>query len=214
MTRDDVTRLITWEEIRAQDLAKPWFVVRGNVYDGTAFLKDHPGGPDSILLVASEDATEDFIAIHSMEGRAKLAEVCNLHSCVMYGSDLTCVHQFHIGILDASSSDPASSALEPLAAVEDSDSDTFLQKKLWKSVKLVSRTVISPDTIIFRFAMPDLLQKLGLPVGQHVFVRASPKDDSGEGTLVQRAYTPVSDSWQTGFIDMLIKYVSFSTRSH
>jgi nitrate reductase (NAD(P)H) len=75
MTKEGVTRVITWDEIRAQDPAKPWFVVNGNVYDGTSFLKDHPGGPDSILLAASEDATEDFMAIHSMEGRAKLAEV-------------------------------------------------------------------------------------------------------------------------------------------
>jgi NAD(P)H-flavin reductase len=86
------------------------------------------------------------------------------------------------------------------------DSDTFLHKKLWKSVKLISRTIISRDTVIFRFALPNLLQKLGLPPGQHVFVRTSPKD-GGAGMLVQRAYTPVSDSWQTGYIDMLIKYV-------
>jgi nitrate reductase (NAD(P)H) len=75
MTRDEVTRLITWPEIKARDPAKPWFVVKGNVYDGTAFLKEHPGGPDSILLAASDDATEDFMAIHSPEGQAKLAEV-------------------------------------------------------------------------------------------------------------------------------------------
>ena len=54
---------------------QPWFVVRGEVYDGTPFLTAHPGGPDSIFLVAGEDATEDFLAIHSAEGRAKLAEV-------------------------------------------------------------------------------------------------------------------------------------------
>ena len=75
MTCKDVSRMITWKEIRARDHDRPWFVVKGNVYDGTPFLKEHPGGPDSILLAASDDATEDFIAIHSSEGRAKLAEV-------------------------------------------------------------------------------------------------------------------------------------------
>lgn len=75
MTLPSVTRSISWSEIRSRDPSTPWFVVSGNVYDGTTFLKDHPGGADSILLAAGEDATEDFIAIHSMEGRAKLAEV-------------------------------------------------------------------------------------------------------------------------------------------
>lgn len=75
MINKEVSRIISWAEIRAQDRAKPWFVVKGNVYDGTPFLKEHPGGPDSILLAASDDATEDFMAIHSPEGRAKLAEV-------------------------------------------------------------------------------------------------------------------------------------------
>lgn len=49
--------------------------MKGEVYDGTAFLKEHPGGADSILLVAGEDATEDFMAIHSPDGKLKLADV-------------------------------------------------------------------------------------------------------------------------------------------
>jgi nitrate reductase (NAD(P)H) len=35
------------------------------VYDATPFLEDHPGGADSIIIVAGQDATEDFNAIHS-----------------------------------------------------------------------------------------------------------------------------------------------------
>jgi nitrate reductase (NAD(P)H) len=75
MTKPGVDRKITLEELEAQDKEHPWFVVRGEVYDGTAFLKDHPGGGDSILLVAGEDASEDFMAIHSADGRAQLAKV-------------------------------------------------------------------------------------------------------------------------------------------
>ena len=79
MKKPGVSRQITLEELKAQDKQKPWFVVKGEVYDGTAFLNEHPGGGDSILLVAGEDATDDFMAIHSPEGRAKLAEV-SFHS--------------------------------------------------------------------------------------------------------------------------------------
>lgn len=35
----------------------------------------HPGGADSILLAAGEDASDDFLAIHSIDGRQKLAQV-------------------------------------------------------------------------------------------------------------------------------------------
>ena len=45
------------------------------MYDGTDYLKDHPGGADSILLLAGEDATEDFVAIHSADAKKKLSEV-------------------------------------------------------------------------------------------------------------------------------------------
>lgn len=68
-------RGITPAELVAQDKQRPWFVIDGQVYDGTAYLKDHPGGADSILLVAGGDATEDFMAIHSTDAKSKMAEV-------------------------------------------------------------------------------------------------------------------------------------------
>ena len=36
------------------------------------FLNDHPGGAESIMLVAGEDATEDFMAIQSSDARKQL----------------------------------------------------------------------------------------------------------------------------------------------
>jgi cytochrome b involved in lipid metabolism len=52
--------------------------VRGaaQVYDATPFLKAHPGGGDSILIVAGTDATEEFNAIHSSKAKAQLLEYC------------------------------------------------------------------------------------------------------------------------------------------
>lgn len=74
-TKPGVTRKITMMELKKQDKKKPWFVVNGQVYDATPFLNEHPGGDSSILIVAGEDASEDFLAIHSTEARARLAEV-------------------------------------------------------------------------------------------------------------------------------------------
>lgn len=51
------------------------FAVHGEVYDATDYLDKHPGGPGSILLVAGDDATEDFMAIHSLDAKRKLAQV-------------------------------------------------------------------------------------------------------------------------------------------
>lgn len=66
MTKEGVDRKITMEEVQARSTeAEPWFVVDGQVYDGTGFLKKHPGGAESITIVAGQDASEDFNAIHS-----------------------------------------------------------------------------------------------------------------------------------------------------
>ena len=46
------------------------------MYDATPFLKEHPGGGDSILIVAGTDATEEFDAIHSAKAKAQLLEYC------------------------------------------------------------------------------------------------------------------------------------------
>jgi len=42
------------------------------VYDGTAFLKDHPGGAESILLASGMDSSDDFNAIHSVKAKRML----------------------------------------------------------------------------------------------------------------------------------------------
>lgn len=64
MTDDSVKRIIDIEELRKHDNSdEPWFVVHGEVYDGTGFLKGHPGGAASITAAAGLDATDEFIGI-------------------------------------------------------------------------------------------------------------------------------------------------------
>ena len=126
------------------------------------------------------------MAIHSADARRKLAE-------------------FHIGTLEGSlvgDDQPTEDSNEPGAV--------FLHPKKWKSSALVSVKDVSKDSKIFRFALEGDDQALGLPTGQHVYVRLKRKvDRSGrkvsEGELVQRAYTPLSRQHDKGFIDMLVK---------
>ncbi|AEO67025.1 uncharacterized protein THITE_2115738 [Thermothielavioides terrestris NRRL 8126] len=64
MVNEKVTRQITADELRQHDGEdQPWFVVNGQVYDGTKFLEGHPGGAASIINAAGQDVSEEFLAI-------------------------------------------------------------------------------------------------------------------------------------------------------
>jgi cytochrome b involved in lipid metabolism len=41
-----------------------WFVYENKVYDATRFLNDHPGGPESILIVAGQVCTLLLFCLH------------------------------------------------------------------------------------------------------------------------------------------------------
>lgn len=183
MTKPDVVRKIRAEELESPEAREnAWFVVRGEIYNGSRFFNDHPGGAQSIMLVAGTDATEDFIAIHSSDARKQLAD-------------------FHIGTLLGNIQ---AKTIE--AEGGESLGFQFLHPKKWKEVVLVDIKDVSANVKIFRFSFPDQEQELGLPFGQHVYVRLRRKiAGSAQGQLVQRAYTPLLERRAKGFIDLLIK---------
>lgn len=64
MTSADVKREIDLQDLKKHDgEAEPWFVLDGEVYDGTKFLEGHPGGAASIVGAAGQDVMEEFMAI-------------------------------------------------------------------------------------------------------------------------------------------------------
>ena len=66
MTKAGLNKNITIGDLRKHDGdTNPWFVVNGEVYDGTAFLEGHPGGAMSIIGAAGQDSTIEFMAIRS-----------------------------------------------------------------------------------------------------------------------------------------------------
>ncbi|KDR71730.1 hypothetical protein GALMADRAFT_74808, partial [Galerina marginata CBS 339.88] len=188
MTKPGIARKISAAELASMEAKEEaWFVVRGEVYNGSMFFKDHPGGAQSIELVAGEDATEDFIAIHSSDAQRQLAE-------------------FHIGTFQ--SDDTIQN--QHLATNDDDDDPMkpFLRIKRWKSVELVDIREVSKNAKIFRFALRDKGQELGLLPGQHVYVRLKRKGKAVEDSRsewVQRAYTPLSEGDMAGFVDLLVK---------
>ena len=42
-----------------------WTAIKGNVYDMTAFIAQHPGGERGILKTCGKDGTQDFLGAHS-----------------------------------------------------------------------------------------------------------------------------------------------------
>ena len=64
MIKEGLKNPITIDELRKHDKeVQPWFVVNGEVYDGTKFLRDHPGGAQSIVSAAGLDSTDEFMGI-------------------------------------------------------------------------------------------------------------------------------------------------------
>jgi len=67
-------------------------------------------------------------------------------------------------------------------------------------LQLIEKQEISHDTKKFRFGLPSSAHILGLPVGQHVYLSAKVN-----GSLVVRAYTPVSSDEDQGHVDLVVK---------
>ncbi|AEO55434.1 hypothetical protein MYCTH_2299273 [Thermothelomyces thermophilus ATCC 42464] len=180
MVNEKVTRRITPEELRQHSGEdEPWFVVNGQVYDGTKFLEGHPGGAASIINAAGQDVSEEFLAIHSENAKAMMPS-------------------YHIGTLPAS----ADLSEEPSDEAVSSSSAVFLQPKTWRRALLASKTAVSPDTKVFHFTLPSPAQAVGLPVGQHLLVRLR---DPVTREAIIRAYTPLSEGGEVGTLRVLVK---------
>jgi nitrate reductase (NAD(P)H) len=176
MVKKDVKDSFSMEEVAKHNReGDSWFVVHNQVYDATPFLKEHPGGAESIILASGMDATEDFMAIHS-ENALKM------------------LRDYHIGSLD-----------HPLnvqvAKLKVEAQPTFLSNLHWKKARLIEKVSESHDVRIFKYLLEDVKQKLGLPIGQHVYIRV--KDL--EGKWIQRAYTPISSPDELGYFQLLVK---------
>lgn len=77
MKKEGVSRQISLAELKANSTSeKPWFVVNGEVYDGTGFLEGHPGGAISITSSAGLDVSEDFLAIRKYIQSLYCSELC------------------------------------------------------------------------------------------------------------------------------------------
>lgn len=83
--------------------------------------------------------------------------------------------------------------------------DTLLQRGLldpvtYSHLPLQAKTKVSPNVFRFTFKLPASDTVLGLPIGQHVAIKAEI-----EGESVARSYTPVSNNDDRGILELVIK---------
>ncbi len=62
-----------------------------------------------------------------------------------------------------------------------------------------------------RFALPYKDQPIGLPIGQHISLKAL--KPAADGTEIFKPYTPVSDDDLLGYVDFVIKVMHNSSSS-
>lgn len=182
MTKAGLKNEITIDELRKHDNeTDPWFVINGEVYTGLSFMKEHPGGAQSIISAAGLDTSDEFMAIHSETAKGMMPS-------------------YHLGTL----SDSAKLALSEPASETASNEPrpTFLNPRAWTKAVLDSKRAVSSDTIIFTFTLEHPEQTLGLPVGQHLMIRLR---DPVDREAIIRPYTPISDITRKGHLDVLIK---------
>ncbi|CAN4119533.1 unnamed protein product [Withania somnifera] len=190
------SKMYSMSEVRKHNSSdSSWIIVHGHIYDATRFLKDHPGGVDSILINAGTDCTEEFDAIHSDKAK-KLLEDFRIGELITtgYTSDSSPNSSVH-------GSSSISSFLAPIKEVVQAPTRSVALVPREKiPCKLVDKQSISPDVRKFRFALPSEDQVLGLPVGKHIFLCATIDDK-----LCMRAYTPTSTVDEVGFFELVVK---------
>lgn len=191
------SKMYSMSEVKKHNSAdSTWIVVHGHVYDCTSFLKDHPGGTDSILINAGTDCTEEFEAIHSQKAK-KLLEDFRIGELITtaYASDSS-TSSPNNSVHGASN---AATHLAPITEITPARSTALIPgQKI--PCKLVSKTSISHDVRKFRFALPSEDQVLGLPVGKHIFLCATIDEK-----LCIRAYTPTSGIEEVGYFELVVK---------
>lgn len=76
----------------------------------------------------------------------------------------------------------------------------FLNPKDYKSLPLVRKDELAPNVYRFVFDLPKSTDVIGLPIGQHVAIKAVIN-----GETVSRSYTPTSNNTDLGRLELVIK---------
>lgn len=180
--KDGEKRIFTKEEVAKHNTEKDvWIIINDKVYDCTEYLELHPGGVDSITINAGDDATEDFVAIHSAKATKML-------------------ERYYIGDLKPSAKGHEEEKKEDDILIDSQGRKLALNPRKKTPFRLQNKVVLSRDSFMLDFALPTKDHVLGLPTGKHMFLSAK---INGESVL--RRYTPISSNYDVGCVKFVIK---------
>jgi ferredoxin-NADP reductase/cytochrome b involved in lipid metabolism len=135
----------TLDEVRRHNSRHDcWMVLRGRVYNVTAYLRYHPGSVEELMRSAGDDGTALFDEAHPYVNAEAILESC----CV--------------GLLA-----PAAAPPKPVGAAAPGPA---LHPDSWRSFRLTSASAAGSDSVLLRFALRDG-QRLGLALGEHLQLR-------------------------------------------
>jgi len=192
-------KVLTMEEVEKHNTDDDcWIVVKDRVYDATKYLDSHPGGRSSITIASGSDATDDFEALHSSKAWKLIEE----YYIGTIGEGMQGGGGEAEPAADAAAAPTGGAPPNGAAAAEEAppvvEAAKALDPKKWVTFPLIEREDINHNTRRYRFGLPTALHDLGLPVGQHIFIKGSV-----EGKPVMRAYTPLGHG--PGYVDFVIK---------
>lgn len=136
VTAEDVSRHVSRRSC--------WVVIRGQAYDVTDFMNEHPGGPSSIFRNAGKDATEEFEEIHP-DGTLEKHLDKKYHLGAVDG-DINSIHQSAVSI-----SKRAQIELPPLSTLLNVDeferlAEKVASEKAWMYYSSAADTLASLNT--------------------------------------------------------------------
>uniref|UniRef100_A0A7S1NMS0 Cytochrome-b5 reductase n=1 Tax=Eutreptiella gymnastica TaxID=73025 RepID=A0A7S1NMS0_9EUGL len=198
-----------------------WIVLEGKIYNVTEWLKEHPGGAESILDYAGKDATEIFKTTHSAYAKDLLAmfylgEVVApaKPSPERRGSVARSERRKSIIEVDDPSQGPigqasATPSLTPTQSRRKSQSCGGMSKTEYRNFTLEEVRPETHDTRIFRFNLLNKEETLGARLISHISIRVL--DKKGEEQI--RSYTPIASG--KGWFDIMVKrYPNATVSSH
>eukprot|EP01111_Echinosteliopsis_oligospora_P007133 TRINITY_DN2177_c0_g3_i1.p1 TRINITY_DN2177_c0_g3~~TRINITY_DN2177_c0_g3_i1.p1 ORF type:complete len:948 (+),score=270.77 TRINITY_DN2177_c0_g3_i1:99-2942(+) len=167
-------KVYTMDEVKKHNKKDDvWFVYHGGVYDVSSYLRDHPGGGNSLIANGGTDATITFEQIHSADA-------------------YECLAGFKIGVLKEGSQPHdqhiwTAGARDQTRISTKPDASVALQPRTWLEVTLTKIEELSSDTKRFTFTRSKKNLHLGLPVGKYLLLGVEDNDK-----FIVRPYTPIS----------------------
>lgn len=95
---------------------------------------------------------------------------------------------------------PAHKKIRKMPEVNPHELKGFLEPKDFQELPLIAKTQLSPSVYRFIFELPGPRDAIGLPIGQHVAIKANVNGES-----VSRSYTPTSNNLDLGVLELVIK---------